>query len=134
MYMSVLKSGDAKTYNSGNQYIVSETVTYTPKCTNTSSNTSTSPGANPVTAFGQGGWNQAGTGFVACNPTFAYTLVNPPTTSSSNHFTNIGQDNMYAAGQSNFQSIGISIIISMACTHRRFYFDFLGLELIREDS
>jgi len=31
--MSVFKSGDAKTYNSGNQYIASETVTYTVTCT-----------------------------------------------------------------------------------------------------
>ena len=91
-YLTWFNSGDAKNWNAGNQYIASETKTYTVTCTNTKTNAVTYSGANATTATGQGGWNASYTKFIACNPIFNYSAANPPTTASDNYFDNIGQD------------------------------------------
>lgn len=88
-------SGDAKTYNPGNQYVASEIVTYTVSCTNTDTLITTSS-SNAVTATGGGGWtNGFPNTFVACNPIFGYSLTNPSTTASNGYFQNVGQDNTW---------------------------------------
>ena len=95
-YLTAFISGDSRTYDPGNQYIASETVTWTVTCKNTSTNTTTYSGTNAVAATGQGGWNNGYPNvFVACNPTFGYAIGNPTTTASNNYLQNVGQDNNF---------------------------------------
>lgn len=87
---------DDKFWNAGNQYIVSETQTWTVTCVNENNGTGTANGTAAVTASGSGGQPPSGP-FTACNPIFSHTygVSSTAPTSGQNYFEAIGQDNQY---------------------------------------
>lgn len=99
--VSAYQSGDVPNYNAANQYIVSEIVTWTVTCKNSDNNSTTSV-ANSTSATGQGGLLADGKTFIACNPIFGYSIINPPTVTAAPRFNNVGQDDEYAGAQSNW--------------------------------